>query len=482
MYKKKAQGWIKHLDFMVLDLICLQISFLAAYFLRHGIVNPYDETLYRNMAIVMSLMDILVVIFFESLKNVLKRGYYKEFVMTVKHICILEVASTTYLFTIQAGDTYSRTVFFAMAVIYAILSYCVRLAWKEYLKTRVSVQKRSLIIVTTDDMVPTVLKNIKMKNYNIFHIAGLAIVNKDIVGQKICEVPVVAAKDTLADYVCRRWVDEAFINLPDTEPYPEEILNNLTEMGIVVHMTLTKSANVIGQKQFIERIGSYTVLTTSMNYANDLQIFLKRSMDILGGIVGCIITGILFLILAPAIYKQSPGPIFFSQIRVGRNGKQFKIYKFRSMYMDAEERKAELMKENKMKDSRMFKLDWDPRIIGAKKLEDGTIKKGIGNYIRDWSLDEFPQFVNVLKGDMSLIGTRPPTLDEWNKYELHHRARLAIKPGITGMWQVSGRSNITDFEKVVELDKKYIREWSIGLDIKILLKTILIVLKQDGAM
>ena len=158
------------------------------------------------------------------------------------------------------------------------------------------------------------------------------------------------------------------------------------------------------------------------------------------------------------------------------------MYKFRSMYLDAEERKEELMEQNRVKDGMMFKLDWDPRIIGSKLLLDGTMKKGIGNYIRDFSLDEFPQFFNVLKGDMSLVGTRPPTLDEWNKYELHHRARLAIKPGMTGMWQVSGRSNITDFEEVVHLDTEYITEWNIGLDIKILFKTLMVVLKKDGSM
>ena len=130
----------------------------------------------------------------------------------------------------------------------------------------------------------------------------------------------------------------------------------------------------------------------------------------------------------------------------------------------------------------MFKLEYDPRIIGCKRLEDGTIKKGIGNFIRDYSLDEFPQFFNVLKGDLSLCGTRPPTVDEWEKYELHHRARMAIKPGITGMWQISGRSDITDFEEVVELDKQYIRQWSIGLDFKILFKTVLVVLGKKGSM
>ena len=158
------------------------------------------------------------------------------------------------------------------------------------------------------------------------------------------------------------------------------------------------------------------------------------------------------------------------------------MYKFRSMYPDAEARKAELMAENRVDGGLMFKLDYDPRIIGCKKRPDGTVKKGIGNFIRDYSLDEFPQFFNVLKGDLSLVGTRPPTVDEWEKYDLHHRARLAIKPGITGMWQVSGRSKITDFEQVVELDKKYIREWSIGLDLRILLQTIRAVLKKDGSM
>ena len=191
--------------------------------------------------------------------------------------------------------------------------------------------------------------------------------------------------------------------------------------------------------------------------------------------------GIIFIFVAPAIYISSPGPIFFAQERVGKNGKKFKMYKFRSMYMDAEARKAELMKQNKMSDAKMFKLDFDPRVIGNKVLPDGTRKTGIGDFIRRTSLDEFPQFFNVLKGDMSIVGTRPPLIGEVSEYELHHRARLAIKPGITGMWQVSGRSDITDFEEVVKLDTKYINEWSIGMDLKILFRTVMVVLKKEGS-
>ena len=232
----------------------------------------------------------------------------------------------------------------------------------------------------------------------------------------------------------------------------------------------------------MEKVGSYTVLTTSLNYASFGQLFLKRLMDICGGLVGCIFTGIITIFVGPAIYLASPGPIFFSQERVGKNGKKFKMYKFRSMYMDAEERKKELMAQNRVKDGMMFKMDFDPRIIGNKILPDGTKKTGIGHFIRVTSLDEFPQFFNVLKGDMSLVGTRPPTEDEVEKYDLHHRARLATKPGITGMWQVSGRSKITDFEEIVRLDTEYIEKWSIGLDIKILVKTVGVLFRKDGAM
>ena len=130
----------------------------------------------------------------------------------------------------------------------------------------------------------------------------------------------------------------------------------------------------------------------------------------------------------------------------------------------------------------MFKMDFDPRIIGNKILPDGTRKTGIGQFIRKTSLDEFPQFINILLGDMSLVGTRPPTVDEWELYEPHHRARMSFRPGLTGMWQVSGRSNITDFEEVVKLDTQYISEWSLRLDVKILWKTVWSVFKSDGAM
>lgn len=454
---------------MILDQLSLQIAFLLAYMLRNGLSNPYSHLIYCNVAFILVVIDAGVLLLFESLKNVLKRGYYQEFAMTVKHVILV---TTFYLFYIKRSEDYSRLALLYMTVLYLLVSYLTRILWKDQLKRKMrSSMKRSLLIITTKSMLDTVVYNIRNFNYEMFHVAGVAVIDCDMVGHDCGDsITVVANADTVADYVCREWVDEVFVNLPDDAPYPETLLNQLTEMGAVVHMKLAKTSNLIGEKKFVERLGIYTVLTTSINYATTKQLFMKRALDILGGLVGCLITLILTVILGPLIYIQSPGPIFFSQVRVGKNGKKFKIYKFRSMYMDAEERKKELMAQNDIKDGMMFKMDNDPRII-----------KGIGNFIRDYSLDEFPQFWNVLIGDMSLVGTRPPTVDEWEKYEMHHRSRLAFKPGLTGMWQVSGRSNITDFEEVVRLDTEYIKKWSPGLDIMILFKTVAVVLGKVGS-
>ena len=326
------------------------------------------------------------------------------------------------------------------------------------------------------------VRNMQEHNYARFTLAGAVIIDADWTGREVNGIPVVANKENAAMHVCQEWIDEVLIVISEALPYPTELISQLTETGVTIHLNLAKITNVPGKKQFVEKVGNYTVLTTSINYASSKQLMLKRMMDIVGGLVGCIFTGIICIFVGPAIYLASPGPIFFAQERVGKNGKKFKMYKFRSMYMDAEERKAELMKDNKLGDGKMFKLDFDPRVIGNKILPDGTHKTGIGDFIRRTSLDEFPQFFNVLKGDMSIVGTRPPLISETNLYELHHRARLAIKPGITGMWQVSGRSDITDFEEVVHLDKEYITNWNIELDIKILFKTILVVFRKDGSM
>lgn len=434
------------------------------------------------MAIILEVSDLMVLLIFGTLKDVLKRGHYQEFVKTLKHGFIVCLLAVLYLFTVQKGVFFSRFILFLTIGIYFILTYILRELWKTHIKKGVnSGKRRKLLIVTSSTIVGKVIDNVEKNNYSRYDIVGVALLDKDLIGKQINTASVVANNETVGMYACKEWVDEVLIVLPKEIAYPNILIEQLTLAGITVHMNLAKVVNSPGKKQFVEKIGDYTVLTTSINYASLNELFLKRIFDIVCGLLGCILTLIICIFIGPAIYIASPGPIFFSQERVGKNGKKFKMYKFRSMYLDAEERKAELMKDNKLGDGKMFKLDFDPRVIGNKVMSDGSHKTGIGEFIRKTSLDEFPQFFNVLKGDMSIVGTRPPLISETNLYEYQHFARLAIKPGITGMWQVSGRSKIIDFDEVVKLDKYYIENWNLGLDIKILLKTVLVVVCKKGA-
>ena len=483
MYRKDSEGWLKHADFIVLDMICLQLAYILAYAISGYGFNPYGIIIYRNIAVFLELADLIVIFAYGTMKSVLKRGYYRDFVVTVKHSIMIGALAILYLFLLQQGQAFSRLTLILTVVIYLVLTYVVRELWKKLLRKQMADGgERKLLIITSEDVAEQVVSNMQENNYARYSIAGVVVIDADWTGRTINGIPVVANEENAAMYVCQEWIDEVLIVISEVLPYPSELIEKLTETGVTVHLNLAKITNVTGKKQFVEKVGNYTVLTTSINYASTKQLMLKRLMDIAGGLVGCILTGIICIFVGPAIYIASPGPIFFAQERVGKNGKKFKMYKFRSMYMDAEERKAELMKDNKLGDGKMFKLDFDPRVIGNKILPDGTHKTGIGDFIRRTSLDEFPQFFNVLKGDMSIIGTRPPLISETSLYGLHHRARLAIKPGITGMWQVSGRSDITDFEEVVRLDKEYIENWNIGMDIKILFKTVLVVFKKDGSM
>ena len=483
MYRRKPQGWLKHIDFFLLDIASLLPAFLLASFARHGRAAAWLTSQYLGIFSFYLLTVVLLHVVNNTFSGVLKRGYYIELIHTIKHVIMTELVATAYLYFAKQADATSRIVVGLVAVFYVVISYVVRILWKRLLQKKGNfVRRASLYVISTEDLAAATIQNLCTNAKGEYQIQGLCLTDRSGIGETIAEVPVTSDLDTVLDHLRDKWVDEVYIALPEHTAVPNKLVDTLTEMGIAVHIELDPAGSESWQIRQVQYVGGKLVQTVSMTNVATRNLLAKRLLDLVGGTVGCIFTVILTLILGPLIYIQSPGPIFFAQTRVGKNGKLFKMYKFRSMYPDAEARKAELMKQNRIQDGLMFKLDADPRIIGCKILPDGTVKKGIGNFIRDFSLDEFPQFFNVLKGDLSLVGTRPPTVDEWNKYQYHHRARMAIKPGITGLWQVSGRSNITDFEQVVELDKKYIREWSFAMDLKILLKTVLVVLGREGSM
>lgn len=204
MYLRESKGWFKHYDFILLDLICLQIAFFLAYVLRGMGWNPYSHVLYRNMAIFVEAADIVVIFFFETLKNVLKRGHYVEFIETLKHVLIVCAVSMSYLFLIKEAEKYSRFILITTMCFYFILTYTVREARKSVLQKQMEAGKdRSLLIVTTSDVAGTVIRDMKDHNYARFTLSGIAIIDKDMTGKVICGIPVVSNQENTPDYICQ---------------------------------------------------------------------------------------------------------------------------------------------------------------------------------------------------------------------------------------------------------------------------------------
>lgn len=469
MYKDIIKGWVKHLDFMLLDIFCLELSFIITYLLRQNIPENGMPKLYQNLMGMILVLDVCAVFFCNSYSEIIRRGYLVELKKTLIHCGFVELGIIVWMFFIKQSSEYSRAVIFAMYPVSVCLVLGGRLFWKRVIRLQRKYKKdrRKILIVTTKENAEAAVKGL-LEPYRDYELKAVVIYDDpSLVGKEICHIPVVADKNGMFDYIQEHVVDEVFIDFKNDEKTAERLMNFYVNIGLVAHVNLTRFSDQMKNHK-VYTLGDFTVLSSGMKIAAFRQIFFKRALDICGALVGLVIAGAAVLIFGPVIYKQSPGPIFFSQERVARNGRVFKIYKLRTMYPDAEERKKELMKHNKMQ-GLMFKMDNDPRIIP------------IGHFLRKSSIDELPQFWNVLKGEMSLVGTRPPTLDEFRQYDMGHRKRLAMKPGLTGMWQISGRSDIVDFEEIVALDAKYIEEWTLSMDIKILWKTVKIVLAGKGA-
>ena len=324
-------------------------------------------------------------------------------------------------------------------------------------------------MVTVKDRANNTLSKIDEKDDWLRKIDGIVIMDENMTGQDINGVPVVADIHTMMKFIKNEIVDEVYIDVTDRiRERIKPMVMELEDMGVTVHLKIEVLDVYRDFDAKLGYLGSIPVITFANRIYSWKSLFVKRCIDIVGAIVGLVFMTIAMIFVAPAIKIESKGPLFFKQKRVGKNGRYFYIYKVRSMYQDAEARKAELMEKNEMKGF-MFKMTDDPRITK------------VGKFIRSTSIDELPQFWNVLKGDMSLVGTRPPTVDEFKQYEARHKRRLSMKPGLTGLWQVSGRSNIEDFEEVVRLDCEYIDNWSIQLDIQIILKTVVVIFKKVGS-
>lgn len=471
---RSGKNWYKHLDFILLDTICLLVSFLGAIMMRHGF-SVFDASIfdiYQSAMVVILLVNTVYVLLMEPYKGILKRGYFLEFAAVIRQSCVLFVGLIICMYALKQTFLFSRIVSFSFPILNIFITYTAHLIYKVILRkmARRRKPKDYVLLVGSRENVSHMVDSIMQNIFMSIAIVGVVLTDSD---EKEAFGIKVIKKEKVFDFIQNMVVDEVFIDatIEDRMTYADDFLG----MGLTVNFAMDDIFSY--EMAEMRKYCGIPVVSVGVNRLSNHEVAIKRMMDIVFGIIGCIFTLVLTIIIGPMIFISSPGPIFFKQKRVGKNGRRFYIWKFRTMYMDAEERKKELMEQNVMS-GHMFKMDNDPRIIGSGA--DGT-KKGLGYFLRKSSLDEFPQFFNILKGDMSLVGTRPPTVDEVKEYEKHHKSRLAMKPGLTGMWQVSGRSEIFDFEKVVELDNYYIKNFSLGLDFKIIGKTFLVLLKRQGA-
>ena len=493
MELKHKYRWIKHLDFIIIDTIIIIMSLFLTSGVRFAIGAGHfwdfitvwqNQKAFRIILMIIIGVHLIVSLMSNSYSGILKRGMFSELRVLTWHITKTIAISLALMFSVNLFSSYSRFVIFTSMVLSIVLMWIFNVLWKKFLKRKnANIDERKFLIVTDQKHIDETIDGLEDGGDRSFKVIGIGLTKEpdervDISDGKVRGYDLVGIGKEIFQFCVSNEIDGVVLNLGKKKAVEfREYAETLVNMGITVHMVTNIFTQDMKYAEF-GHLNNLRIITTSIHAYSPIDLIIKRSADIILGLLGVIATCVLFVFVAPMIKISDPsGGVFFKQRRVGKNGKIFYMYKFRTMYSDAEERKKELMERNEMKGN-MFKIDGDPRILGSGP--DGK-RKGLGHWLRVWSIDEFPNSFSILKGDMSVIGTRPPTEDEYQKYELHHKSRLAVKPGLTGMWQVSGRSDITDFEEIVKLDNEYIRNWSLGLDVRIGFKTIFVVLNRRGS-
>lgn len=461
---------IEKYTLLLFDVACIILAYFSAIMLRYWNIREFDEP---DVIILMGLILFcaLFALLIDWNRFFYQRGYYAEFVAVLKYTVAMAVAFSAYVFLAREGESYSRIVFGVFLFLNLVFTYIAHIGIKRTMRNwyKKSTNSDKVMIITNREYIDYIIDKTKEQYDWSYEIVGITIMDEDMEGNYIRRIPVIANKEDLFDIAKNNPLDAVLIYLPDsTKKETTQIINIFELMGIVCH----HSVEILSESLAVPNLGRFAgipVITYATREYDYRRMMMKRLVDICGGLVGVLFTIIITPFVALAIKVNSKGPVFFVQTRIGRNGRRFGMFKFRSMYIDAEERKKELLKKNEMSSNLMFKMENDPRITA------------VGKFLRKTSIDELPQFFNVLMGDMSLVGTRPPTEDEFEQYSIRYRRRLSLTPGLTGMWQVKGRGKVLEFEDVIKYDLDYIDHWSLSLDFKLLLQTVWVVLTGKGA-
>ncbi len=388
--------------------------------------------------------------------------------MRVQFTAGLVLLSLMYLTRSENISRLLLQTFLAVSFIFLAAQKFALRAYLNNARGRTSAQRSKVLLVSVPAAAERYLRLARMQAWVMADVVGMltpSAPNGRAAGPAVPRI--LGAADDLPMVLDETIVDEVVVVLPLEKPLLERLSQCCSVRGILMRMLVEVPSPAIGvwhAEHFAEGAFLFSLATIPQN---TFHLLVKRVVDVCGAAIGLMLFGIAYIWYGMRLQRETGDSALFRQWRVGQNGRRFTLYKFRTMCADAEQLKAELSRHNEM-NGPIFKLRDDPRITPT------------GRKLRRRHLDELPQFWNVLRGEMSLVGTRPPTEDETAVYAEHHRRRLSMKPGLTGLWQLSGNGAVKDFEQVVKLDCEYIDNWSLGLDFKILAKTVAKVMRADG--
>ena len=464
----QQQAYIISAFLMVFDALCVLIAGFGAFYIKNylsdGRFSMDSNVLVISVMLVMLLNNYIMAR--HHLYGDRKSSSYFDLSWSIFKAVVVDFVILSSGIVLFTQINYSRTFLFFFAGLTFVLIVVQRILFQFYIN-RVSqngFNVRKILVVGNMERTKIVSDLLAIQLSWGHEVIGRLMIQ----GEKSDTQDSLGSIEDLPRVLRDYEIDEVVFALNGDRSFDlSKYLHICKKMGVPVRIlpALWKPGN---QALAVDRCQEVPFLTIQADNFNATGLLYKRMLDLAGGLFGTLCFFIMYPFVGAAIKLDSPGPVIFKHRRVGQHGRIFKLYKFRSMYQDAEQRKQKLLEKNEMKGA-MFKLKNDPRITR------------VGRWLRKTSLDEFPQFLNVLKGEMSLVGTRPPIPEEVETYLPQHLRRMSAKPGITGLWQISGRNQITDFDMVVELDCKYLHHWRFSDDLKILFKTVLVVLKRKGA-
>lgn len=467
MLKERANFFRRMM--IVFDMGLVAGAFLIAYALRnaHGELGPLNEYLWFLITLVVVWGGFL---YFSNMYHSFRLKKTIQILFLIFQSGFLSFfvfAGLCFLFKIDHISRLFVTIVFCLAALFIAIEKIVLIRVFRVIRQK-GYNYRNFLLVGTGERAQRFMRIFNQNRDFGLNISGLIDDSKEKVGQIINGHKVLGTLDDIPQIVREQAIDQVFFVTPRSwmDKIEKPILY-LETVGIKVDLALDYFNLRIAKSKQTDMFG-IPILSFESTPDKLVPFLIKRIFDIGVSLIMLILLAPLFLAIAILIKRTSSGPVFFAQERSSLNGRTFVLYKFRTMHEDAEERRAELEAYNQMKGP-AFKLDNDPRITP------------LGAFMRKFSIDELPQLYNVFKGDMSLVGPRPPIVDEVRAYDDWQRRKLSMRPGLTCLWQVNGRSKITDFNQWAKLDLEYIDNWSLWLDFKILLKTIPVVLIGHGS-